>query len=124
MELHVSLATAVPNGRWLEYIPQLDDITATGMTIRDGQAVPSSDPGLGIDWNLDAIEHMTVEGSRTLLFGPRRLAGSRAQLRQWTTGSPREFNASSCSPAIRRMSSRASSAPAASTSSSMVSISG
>jgi L-alanine-DL-glutamate epimerase-like enolase superfamily enzyme len=67
MELHVSLATAVPNGRWLEYIPQLDDITETGMTIRDGQAVPSSQPGLGIAWNLDAIDHMTVDGSRALL---------------------------------------------------------
>ena len=67
MELHVALATAVPNARWLEYIPQLDDITETGMTIRDGQAVPSSQPGLGIAWNLDAIDHMTVDGSRTLL---------------------------------------------------------
>ena len=28
MELHVALCCAVPNARWLEYIPQLDDITA------------------------------------------------------------------------------------------------
>ena len=27
MELHVSLRCAVPNGRWVEYIPQLDDLT-------------------------------------------------------------------------------------------------
>ena len=25
MELHVSLACAVPNGKYVEYIPQLDD---------------------------------------------------------------------------------------------------
>ena len=28
MELHVSLTAAVPNGRWVEYIPQLDDLTS------------------------------------------------------------------------------------------------
>src|ERR1700682_6405628 len=27
MELHVSLTAAVPNGRWVEYIPQLDSLT-------------------------------------------------------------------------------------------------
>ncbi len=27
MELHVSLCAAVPNATWVEYIPQLDDIT-------------------------------------------------------------------------------------------------
>ena len=25
MELHVALCCAVPNARWVEYIPQLDD---------------------------------------------------------------------------------------------------
>jgi L-alanine-DL-glutamate epimerase-like enolase superfamily enzyme len=51
MELHVSLAAAVPNGRWVEYIPQLDEITLEGMAIRDGRAVPSATPGLGIAWD-------------------------------------------------------------------------
>jgi L-alanine-DL-glutamate epimerase-like enolase superfamily enzyme len=55
MELHVSLAAAVPNGRWVEFIPQLDDITRTGMAIVDGRAVPSSAPGLGIDWDWEKI---------------------------------------------------------------------
>ena len=27
MELHVSLCAGVPNAAWVEYIPQLDDIT-------------------------------------------------------------------------------------------------
>jgi hypothetical protein len=40
MELHVSLTAAVPNGRWVKYIPQLDAITSTKMTISDGRAVP------------------------------------------------------------------------------------
>jgi L-alanine-DL-glutamate epimerase-like enolase superfamily enzyme len=63
MELHVALVAAVPNGRWVEYIPQLDDITTEGMRIEDGFAVPSSLPGLGIAWDWDRIETMRVEGT-------------------------------------------------------------
>jgi len=55
MELHVSLCCAVPNARWLEYIPQLDTITAEGMRIENGHGVPSDAPGLGIVWDWDAI---------------------------------------------------------------------
>ena len=51
MEIHVALCCAVPNSRWLEYIPQLDLITQSGMRIEDGHGVPSQAPGLGIDWD-------------------------------------------------------------------------
>jgi L-alanine-DL-glutamate epimerase-like enolase superfamily enzyme len=54
----------VPNSRWLEYIPQLDDLTGEPMRIRDGHAEPSAKPGLGIAWDEDAIESCTVESSR------------------------------------------------------------
>lgn len=64
MELHVNIGAAVPNTRWIEYIPQLDDITVEGMKIDAGRAIPSDQPGLGIAWDLDAISRMTVEGSR------------------------------------------------------------
>ena len=64
MELHVSLCAAVPNARWVEYIPQLDAITLHGMTIRAGRAVPSEEPGLGIAWDFEAIARMAVEGSQ------------------------------------------------------------
>lgn len=67
MELHVSLCASVPNARWVEYIPQLDAITTQGMAIRDGRAVPSDAPGLGIAWDFEAIGRMAVEGSRTTL---------------------------------------------------------
>jgi L-alanine-DL-glutamate epimerase-like enolase superfamily enzyme len=56
MELHVSLCAAVPNAPWVEYIPQLDDITLTGMRVEDGHAVPSDESGLGIAWDWKAIE--------------------------------------------------------------------
>ena len=60
MELHVSLSAAVPNGAWVEYIPQLDDITDSRMAMADGYAVPPATPGLGIDWNWAAIERDAV----------------------------------------------------------------
>lgn len=55
MELHVGLCCAVPNSRWVEYIPQLDTITRTQLAIREGRAYASSEPGLGIDWDWKAI---------------------------------------------------------------------
>ncbi len=60
MELHVSLVCATQNAPWLEYIPQLDLIAPSGMTIKDGMAIPSSDPGLGIGWDWVAIERLAV----------------------------------------------------------------
>jgi L-alanine-DL-glutamate epimerase-like enolase superfamily enzyme len=56
MELHVSLTTAVPNGAWLEYIPQLDAVATSRVKIEDGRAVPPETPGLGIDWDWAEIE--------------------------------------------------------------------
>ncbi|MBK9364132.1 MAG: mandelate racemase/muconate lactonizing enzyme family protein [Rubrivivax sp.] len=56
MELHVSLTTAVPNGAWLEYIPQLDAVASSRVQIADGRAVPPETPGLGIAWDWPEIE--------------------------------------------------------------------
>jgi L-alanine-DL-glutamate epimerase-like enolase superfamily enzyme len=58
MELHVSLAAAVPNGRWVEWIPQLLSLTSEPMTSVDGWAVPSPAPGIGISWDRAAINHL------------------------------------------------------------------
>jgi len=55
MELHVALCCAVPNGRWVEHIPQLGRITAAPMRMEGGRAFPSGQPGLGIEWDWDAI---------------------------------------------------------------------
>ncbi len=63
MELHVSLCAAVPNARWVEYIPQLDTLTTAPMRIEDGYAIPSDEPGLGIAWDFRAIEQQAVHGS-------------------------------------------------------------
>lgn len=60
MELHVSLVAAVPNGAFVEYIPQLRAVTHTEMVLRDGHAVAPDEPGIGVDWDLDAIDDRRV----------------------------------------------------------------
>ena len=60
MELHVSLCGAVPNSQYLEYIPQLRGITRTELTVEGGEALMPTAPGLGIDWDPDAIDDLRV----------------------------------------------------------------
>ena len=67
MELHVALTCAVPNAQWLEYIPQLDPITTSRLKIEHGFAHASTAPGLGIEWDRQAIERMTVAGSKAAI---------------------------------------------------------
>jgi L-alanine-DL-glutamate epimerase-like enolase superfamily enzyme len=59
MELHVSLACATPAARWIEYIPQLDDVTVSTIRIENGYAYAPARPGLGIDWDWDKIGALT-----------------------------------------------------------------
>lgn len=61
MELHVGLVCAVPNAPTLEYIPQLDDVTCSPMIVKDGEAIPSDQPGLGIDWDWNAIAKLEAQ---------------------------------------------------------------
>lgn len=65
MELHVSLVCAIPNAPWLEYIPQLDNLTNTGMMVKDGRAFAPTTPGLGIDWDWASIDAARIEGLTT-----------------------------------------------------------
>ena len=60
MELHVSLTAAIPNGRYVEHIPQLRAITTAEMSISDGYAVAPETPGLGIAWDRDAMDDRRV----------------------------------------------------------------
>lgn len=63
MELHVALCAAVPNARWVEYIPQLDRLTTQGMRMEQGYAIPSAEPGLGIAWDSEALAALAVPGA-------------------------------------------------------------
>jgi L-alanine-DL-glutamate epimerase-like enolase superfamily enzyme len=60
MELHVSLTCAVPNGKYVEYIPQLDDLTTSRLTIEKGMALAPSAPGIGVEWDLDKVKAKSV----------------------------------------------------------------
>ncbi len=63
MELHVSLCCAVPNARWLEYIPQLDAVTTHSMDFKAGTVRPSVEPGIGIAWDFEKIHTVaTLQG--------------------------------------------------------------
>ena len=67
MELHVSLVCAIPNAPWLEFIPQLDEITHTGMQMVDGYAIPANEPGIGIDWDWSELERRAIAQYSTTL---------------------------------------------------------
>lgn len=60
MEIHVGLCAAVPNATWVEYIPQLDLITESSIKLEDGSAAPSTNAGIGIEWNWKSIERMRI----------------------------------------------------------------
>jgi L-alanine-DL-glutamate epimerase-like enolase superfamily enzyme len=60
MELHVSLCAGVPNAAWVEYIPQLDDITSSRIRVEGGYAFPPDTPGLGIQWDWPVIEKRQI----------------------------------------------------------------
>src|SRR5213080_3425785 len=60
MELHVSLTAAVPSAAWVEYIPQLDDLTVSRLVVADGYAIAPMAPGLGIDWDFAAIDRLAL----------------------------------------------------------------
>jgi len=61
MELHVSLVAAVPNGRIVEYIPQLRAVTTADLLVTEGRVTAPDAPGLGIAWDDDALENLRVE---------------------------------------------------------------
>jgi L-alanine-DL-glutamate epimerase-like enolase superfamily enzyme len=61
MELHVSLAAAVPNGAFVEHIPQLRAIMTEPLVVENGLAVAPSAPGLGIAWDRGAIDDRRVQ---------------------------------------------------------------
>lgn len=60
MELHVSLVAAIPNGLYVEHIPQLTQVVNSTIKIVEGFAHVPDTLGLGIDWDLGALERMTV----------------------------------------------------------------
>lgn len=72
MELHVSLVCAVQNGKYVEYIPQLDDLTGKKMQVVDGMAAAPNEPGLGIDWDWDSVKAKSIAEFSTVVTAPNK----------------------------------------------------
>jgi L-alanine-DL-glutamate epimerase-like enolase superfamily enzyme len=71
MELHVSLACAVANGKYVEYIPQLDEMTTSRLTIEKGMAIAPSHPGIGVEWDLDRVKAKSLSEFTQTIGGTR-----------------------------------------------------
>ena len=58
MELHVSLAAAVPNALYVEHIPQLRRNRPLRDSGRGRDGDPPSTHGIGIEWDREAIDSL------------------------------------------------------------------
>src|SRR5439155_9094187 len=59
-ELSITVAAAVPNSVFVEYIPQMEPLLTRPLMRRDGYGIPSDASGHGIDIDPDALERFTV----------------------------------------------------------------
>ncbi len=60
-ELSLTVAAAVPNSMFIEYIPQMEPVLEHKVRIVNGRAVPPDVPGHGIQFNQHALEQYEVE---------------------------------------------------------------
>lgn len=59
-ELSLTVAAAVPNSMFIEYIPQMEPVLAHKVRIENGYAIPPDVPGHGIEFNQDALRRYEV----------------------------------------------------------------
>jgi L-alanine-DL-glutamate epimerase-like enolase superfamily enzyme len=59
-ELSLTIAAAVPNAVFVEYIPQMEPILARPVVRRDGYGIPFEGAGHGIVFDPEALERFTV----------------------------------------------------------------
>ncbi|MGH9469699.1 MAG: mandelate racemase/muconate lactonizing enzyme family protein [Terriglobia bacterium] len=60
MEIHIHLAAAVPNGLFIEYIPQLGQVLQEALSLKDGHFAPPPRPGHGILFDWEQLEKYRV----------------------------------------------------------------
>lgn len=60
-ELSVSIAAAVPNSMFIEWIPQMEPVLKTRVRLEDGHAIPSEAPGHGIEFDGQALDKFEVK---------------------------------------------------------------
>ena len=54
-EVSAHLLAATPTAHWLEYVDWMNPLLMAPLTIRDGAAVPSTQPGVGLAWNDEMV---------------------------------------------------------------------
>src|SRR5207302_6152742 len=59
-ELSITVAAAVPNSVFVEYIPQMEPLLTRPLARRDGYGMPSDAPGHGIELDPEALDRFTV----------------------------------------------------------------
>jgi L-alanine-DL-glutamate epimerase-like enolase superfamily enzyme len=59
-ELSITVAAAVPNSVFVEYIPQMEPLLKRTLQRRDGYGIPSDAAGHGVEFDPDALERFTV----------------------------------------------------------------
>ena len=60
-EISTHLLAATPTAHWLEYLDIASPILTQPLTIEKGQAVMRDAPGIGLEWNEDAVRRFRVE---------------------------------------------------------------
>ena len=63
-ELSVTVACAVPNSVFVEYIPQMEAVLKRPLSREGGFGLPSEEPGHGIQFDDDALRRLTVREAR------------------------------------------------------------
>ncbi len=59
-ELHVHLVAAIPNGHLVEYVPRSERILRSMPTLKDGNLLAPSAPGLGLTLDEEAVRRFRV----------------------------------------------------------------
>src|SRR6266550_2559437 len=64
-ELSITVAAAVPNAVFVEYIPQMEPILKRPLQRRDGYGIPFEAPGHGIEFDPEALQRLIVRQADT-----------------------------------------------------------
>ena len=78
-ELSITVAAAVPNSVFVEYIPQMEPLLKRPLWRQDGYGIPLDVPGHGIEFDPEAVERFAVAPPRReeSLAMPRELSEHR-----------------------------------------------
>lgn len=60
-EMSTHLLAVTPTRHWLEYLDFAGPVLRSPLEIHGGRAVASEHPGIGLDWNEEAVERLLIE---------------------------------------------------------------